>query len=174
MSNCDIHGWILNSMSNLSKLVYLDLSFNNLAGPIPSLSMSRSLTQIYLSCNGLTSEITAIRWEYLKKLKSAQLTEQLTRGQDYIIPVCTSINSEDRNSTTTNFLVNFMDLQISCLFNWTNLNWVATTWKVQYHYPCLHFLQTCSWAPWIRTTLSLILIYPTTTCPLITWVLVLW
>ncbi|KAG2686058.1 hypothetical protein I3760_10G158200 [Carya illinoinensis] len=72
-SSCNFSGSIPTTMANLTQLLYLDMSFNNFTGPIPSFSKAKNLTQINLSHNDLTGQITSTHWEELKNLVDLEL-----------------------------------------------------------------------------------------------------
>ncbi|KAF5472411.1 hypothetical protein F2P56_009140 [Juglans regia] len=60
-------------MATLTQLVYLDMSYNNFTGPIPSFSMAKRLTEIYLTRNDLTGKITSTQWKELRNLEILDL-----------------------------------------------------------------------------------------------------
>ncbi|XP_039173460.1 receptor-like protein 7 [Eucalyptus grandis] len=78
--NCSFDGNIPSSFANLSQLAYLDFSFNNFTGSIPSLSKSKNMTQINLSRNNLTGPINSTQWEYLSSLLILDLRFNLLKG----------------------------------------------------------------------------------------------
>jgi Leucine-rich repeat (LRR) protein len=80
LSGCNFNGSIPKSMASLTKLIYLDMSNNNFVGSIPSFSMSKNLTTIDLSNNGLTGHITSIRWEELLNLEVLDLSYNSLEG----------------------------------------------------------------------------------------------
>nr|POE93943.1 phototropin-1 [Quercus suber] len=84
LSNCNLSGSIPNSMANLVQLVYLGMSFNGFTGLIPSFSMAKNLTEIYLSHNKLTGQITSIHWNDLPNLVNLHLSSNSLGGS---IPV---------------------------------------------------------------------------------------
>ena len=67
-------------MANLTQLVYLDMSVNNFTGPIPSLSITKNLTDIVLSHNVLTGGINSTRWEELLNLVNPNLRNNAFQG----------------------------------------------------------------------------------------------
>ncbi|XP_042947040.1 receptor-like protein 7 isoform X2 [Carya illinoinensis] len=83
-SSCNFSGSIPTTMANLTQLLYLDMSFNNFTGPIPSFSKAKNLTQINLSHNDLTGQITSTHWEELKNLVNLDLRDNSLNGS---IPV---------------------------------------------------------------------------------------
>ncbi|XP_056172677.1 receptor-like protein 7 [Syzygium oleosum] len=78
--NCSFHRNIPTSFINLLQLDYLDFSFNNFTGSIPSLSKSKNLTQINLSHNNLTGQINSTQWESLLSLLVLDLRFNLLEG----------------------------------------------------------------------------------------------
>ncbi|KAM4078955.1 hypothetical protein ACB094_09G079200 [Castanea mollissima] len=66
-------GSIPNSMGNLARLVYLDMSFNNFTGPLPSFSKAKKLTEINLSHNDLSGTIDSLNWKDLLNLVNLDL-----------------------------------------------------------------------------------------------------
>nr|POE93940.1 receptor-like protein 12 [Quercus suber] len=84
LSNCNFSGSIPNSMANLVQLVYLDMSINSFTGPIPSFSMAKNLTEIDLSHNKLTGQITSTHWNDLPNLVNLHLSSNSLGGS---IPV---------------------------------------------------------------------------------------
>ena len=80
LSNCNFSGSIPNSMANLVQLVYLDMSINSFTGPIPSFSMAKNLTQIDLSHNKLTGQITSTHWNDLPNLVNLHLSFNSLEG----------------------------------------------------------------------------------------------
>ncbi|XP_059428611.1 receptor-like protein 47 [Corylus avellana] len=62
ISHCNFSGSLPHSMAKLTQLLYLDVSRNKFIGPIPSFSTAKKLTQIKLSHNDLSGQITSIRW----------------------------------------------------------------------------------------------------------------
>ncbi|KAG6640234.1 hypothetical protein CIPAW_10G158600 [Carya illinoinensis] len=79
-SSCNFSGSIPTTMANLTQLLYLDMSFNNFTGPIPSFSKAKNLTQINLSHNDLTGQITSTHWEELKNLVNLDLRDNSLNG----------------------------------------------------------------------------------------------
>jgi Leucine-rich repeat (LRR) protein len=67
--NCNFSGSIQNSLASLTQLVYLDMSSNMFNGSIPVFSMAKNLTNLNLSSNNLTDQITSTQWEQLLKLE---------------------------------------------------------------------------------------------------------
>ncbi|XP_028086004.1 receptor like protein 22-like [Camellia sinensis] len=58
LSDCNVSGTIPRSLTNLTRLIWLDLSYNNFEGPIPQLFSNFSQLQaIYFSNNQLTDPI---------------------------------------------------------------------------------------------------------------------
>ncbi|KAM7528629.1 hypothetical protein LguiB_032039 [Lonicera macranthoides] len=66
--NCNFSGPIPNSIGNLTQLAYLDFSSNMFTGAMPSLRMSKNLTHIDLSRNNLSGPIPSTHFEDLLKL----------------------------------------------------------------------------------------------------------
>ncbi|KAG2686064.1 hypothetical protein I3760_10G158600 [Carya illinoinensis] len=83
-SSCNFSGSIPTTMANLTRLLYLDMSSNNFTGPIPSFSKAKNLTQINLSHNVLTGQITSTQWQELKNLVNLDLRYNSLNGR---IPV---------------------------------------------------------------------------------------
>ncbi|KAF5471510.1 hypothetical protein F2P56_008298 [Juglans regia] len=79
-SNCNFSGSIPTTMANLTQLLYLDMSSNNFTGPIPSFSKAKNLTQIILSHNDLTGQITSTHWQELKNLVNLDLSYNSLNG----------------------------------------------------------------------------------------------
>ena len=101
-------------MATLPQLAYLDLSFNNIPGSVPSFRMSKSLTGIDLSCNALTGPITSIHWEGLSNLVGLNLKYNSVDGNIpnslFALPLVKMIDlSNDKFSDQLN-----MSLNISC------------------------------------------------------------
>jgi len=67
-------------MANLAQLVYLEMSVNNFIGPIPSFSITKTLTDIILSHNVLTGTINSTRWEELLNLVNLNLGYNALQG----------------------------------------------------------------------------------------------
>uniref|UniRef100_A0A2N9FNL4 Leucine-rich repeat-containing N-terminal plant-type domain-containing protein n=1 Tax=Fagus sylvatica TaxID=28930 RepID=A0A2N9FNL4_FAGSY len=84
LSICNFSGSIPSSMENLTQLVYLDLSSNNFNGSVPPFSMAKNLTQINLSRNSLTGQITSTHWKDLPNLVNLDLRSNSLEGS---IPV---------------------------------------------------------------------------------------
>ncbi|KAE8099164.1 hypothetical protein FH972_017168 [Carpinus fangiana] len=84
LSFCNFDGSVPYSMASLTQLVYLDMSHNSFNGPIPVFNVAKNLTQINLSYNNLTGQITSTRWEELLNLVDLDLRYNLLEG---IIPV---------------------------------------------------------------------------------------
>ena len=84
LSFCNFDGSVPYSTASLTQLVHLDMSHNSFNGPIPVFSMTKNLTQINLSYNNLTGQITSTRWEELLNLVDLDLRYNLLEG---IIPV---------------------------------------------------------------------------------------
>ncbi|PON94315.1 LRR domain containing protein [Trema orientale] len=80
LAYCQFTGRLPNSMEKLTQLAFLDLSVNNFTGPIPSFNMSKNLTELVLSYNGLTGEILSVHWEGLLKLLVLDLRNNLLSG----------------------------------------------------------------------------------------------
>ncbi|KAF3456109.1 hypothetical protein FNV43_RR00757 [Rhamnella rubrinervis] len=78
LPSCLFNGTLPNSMAKLIKLVYLDLSYNNFSGPIPS--FNKNLTHIDLSSNGLTGPIPSTLWEGLLNLADVNLGYNFLNG----------------------------------------------------------------------------------------------
>ena len=77
--------WINSKLyENLTQLVYLDFSSNNFNGSVPPFSMAKNLTQINLSRNSLTGQITSTHWKDLPNLVNLNLRSNSFNGS---IPV---------------------------------------------------------------------------------------
>ncbi|XP_062171107.1 receptor-like protein 6 [Alnus glutinosa] len=84
LSNCNFSGSIPDSLASLTQLVYLDMSSNMFSGSIPVFSMAKNLTNLNLSSNNLTGQITSTQWEELLKLEYLRLYKNSLNGN---IPV---------------------------------------------------------------------------------------
>ncbi|KAG7965134.1 hypothetical protein I3843_09G208900, partial [Carya illinoinensis] len=73
LPSCNFHASIPYLMANLTQLLYLDMSMNYFTRSIPSFSMAKNLTEINLSHNHLTNQITSTRWEVLLSLVNLDL-----------------------------------------------------------------------------------------------------
>ncbi|XP_062172922.1 receptor-like protein 6 [Alnus glutinosa] len=82
--NCNFSGSIPDSLASLTQLVYLDMSSNMFSGSIPVFSMAKNLTDLNLSSNNLTGQITSTQWEQLLKLENLKLYRNSLNGN---IPV---------------------------------------------------------------------------------------
>ncbi|XP_062171104.1 receptor-like protein 6 [Alnus glutinosa] len=84
VSYCNFSGSIPDSMASLTQLVFLDMSSNMFSGSIPAFSMAKNLTNLDLSSNNLTGQITSTQWEQLLKLEYLYLDKNSLNGS---IPV---------------------------------------------------------------------------------------
>ena len=80
LRDCDFSGPIPKAMANLTQLVYLDFSNNKFSGSIPLLSLSKSLTHIDLSHNNLTGPISSFHWDGLVNLVVLDLSNNALNG----------------------------------------------------------------------------------------------
>ena len=80
LRGCDFSGAIPKSMANLTQLVYLDLSNNKFSGGIPHLSLAQGLNQIDLSHNNLTGPISSFHWDGLVNLVVLDLSNNALNG----------------------------------------------------------------------------------------------
>ena len=80
LRDCDFRGAIPNSMADLTQLVYLDFSNNKFSGSISPLSLSKSLTHIDLSRNNLTGPISSFHWDGLVNLVVLDLRNNSLNG----------------------------------------------------------------------------------------------
>ncbi|KAF5182440.1 Receptor-like protein, partial [Thalictrum thalictroides] len=67
-------------MSNLTQLLYLDISSNNFTGPVPHFSSSENLTFIELADNRLTGPISSLQWDRHLKLERVSLRNNSLNG----------------------------------------------------------------------------------------------
>lgn len=72
LRGCKFSGPLPKSMQNLTRLVYLDLSVNQLTGSIPSFQLSKNLVSVNFYQNNLTGEIPS-HWEGLNRLEFLNL-----------------------------------------------------------------------------------------------------
>ncbi|XP_026454084.1 receptor-like protein 7 [Papaver somniferum] len=79
LENCSFNGSIPASISKLSQLQYLDLSMNGFTGLIPSGDWSKSLININLSYNNLTGPVPS-EWNRLHKLVNLNLKNNSLNG----------------------------------------------------------------------------------------------
>ncbi|KAA8528174.1 hypothetical protein F0562_035575 [Nyssa sinensis] len=80
IDDCSFIGSITSSFQNLTELVYLDLSWNNFSGLIPSLASSKKITGLILSNNGFTGTIPSSYGNDLKNLEILNLRNNLLQG----------------------------------------------------------------------------------------------
>ncbi|MED6154585.1 hypothetical protein PIB30_113954, partial [Stylosanthes scabra] len=80
LSNCQFNGTLPNSVSNLTHLVYLDLSFNNFTGPLPSFNRSNALTRFALNHNSFNGTIPSTHFEGLANLVIIDLADNSLDG----------------------------------------------------------------------------------------------
>nr|AAK58682.1 verticillium wilt disease resistance protein [Solanum lycopersicum] len=80
LSNCNFYGSIPSTMANLRNLGYLDFSFNNFTGSIPYFRLSKKLTYLDLSRNGLTGLLSRAHFEGLSELVHINLGNNLLSG----------------------------------------------------------------------------------------------
>ena len=64
----------------LTHLVHLDMLFNNFSGPVPSFIMAKNLTDINISNNNLTGQITFNYWKELRSLVNLDLRYNSLEG----------------------------------------------------------------------------------------------
>jgi Leucine-rich repeat (LRR) protein len=105
LSNCNFRGSIPDLMASLTQLVYLDMSLNMFCGSIPVFSMAKNLTNVDLSSNNLTGQITSTQWEELLHLDILDLSYNSLNGN---IPVLCfpSHHCRHYDFPITNFLGN--------------------------------------------------------------------
>ncbi|XP_027775251.1 receptor-like protein 35 [Solanum pennellii] len=80
LSNCNFYGSISSTMANLTNLVYLDFSWNNFTGSIPYFQLSKKLTYLDLSGNGLTGLLSRAHFEGLSELVYINLGDNSLNG----------------------------------------------------------------------------------------------
>ena len=83
-SNCQLNDTLPISMSELTQLVHLDLSFNRFTGPLPSFKKVKNLRYLSIFHNNLTGVITTTHFEGLENLLSINLGDNYLSGN---IPV---------------------------------------------------------------------------------------
>ncbi|KAK8993186.1 hypothetical protein V6N11_033289 [Hibiscus sabdariffa] len=81
LSRTKFFGSLPSSISNLDQLVYLDLSFNNFAGQVPPLDMSKNLAYLDLSHNKLSGKVESFKWEDLQNLTHTDLSYNSLHGR---------------------------------------------------------------------------------------------
>ena len=74
LSDCRFNGTLPGSLSNLTELSYMDLSFNNFTGPMTSFGMAKNLTHLDLSHNDLSGIISSSHFEGLQNLVNIDLS----------------------------------------------------------------------------------------------------
>ncbi|CAA2966774.1 receptor 12 [Olea europaea subsp. europaea] len=68
LTNCNFTGLLPSTITNLTEVVYLDFSWNKLTGFLPLFNMSKKLTHIDLSRNGLIGSLSSMHFEGLNDL----------------------------------------------------------------------------------------------------------
>nr|GMC91967.1 receptor-like protein 12 [Ipomoea batatas] len=74
-------GVIPTTMAKLTSLAYVDFSYNNFTGPLPSFQMSKKLTYIDFSHNALTGPLSFSHFGGLSELKHVNLGSNLLSGK---------------------------------------------------------------------------------------------
>ncbi|XP_057512801.1 receptor-like protein 7 [Actinidia eriantha] len=80
IARCNFSGMIPTSMANLTQLVYSDMRSNMFDGPIPSFQMSKNLSYIDLSHNNLTGPVPDAHFEGLSNLVNINLAYNSFHG----------------------------------------------------------------------------------------------
>ncbi|XP_031103192.1 receptor-like protein 7 [Ipomoea triloba] len=80
LSDCNFSGSIPSTMAQLTSLTYVDFSSNNFIGSIPNFSLSKNLTSIDFSFNGLTGPLSS-KYFGLSKIVSINLGSNLLSGR---------------------------------------------------------------------------------------------
>ncbi|XP_057487566.1 receptor-like protein 33 [Actinidia eriantha] len=73
IAGCNFSGMIPSSMANLTQLAYVDMRFNKFTGPIPSFQMSKNLSYIDLSHNNLAGPVSPTHFQGLSNLVNIDL-----------------------------------------------------------------------------------------------------
>ncbi|XP_031103126.1 receptor-like protein 7 [Ipomoea triloba] len=81
ITNCKFSGPIPSTMAQLTSLIYVDFSFNNFTGSIPHFQLSKNLTYIDFSRNGLDGPLSSKHFEGLSKIVNIDLTSNLVSGR---------------------------------------------------------------------------------------------
>ncbi|XP_015159001.1 receptor-like protein 12 [Solanum tuberosum] len=80
LSSCNFFGPISSKMENLRDLVYLDFSFNSFTGSIPLFHKAKKLNYINLSHNNLTGPLSSTHFGGLSELEYLHLEENYIGG----------------------------------------------------------------------------------------------
>ncbi|CAI9779203.1 unnamed protein product [Fraxinus pennsylvanica] len=80
LTNCNFSGLLPSTITNLTEVVYLDFSWNNLTGLLPPFNMSKKLTHIDLSRNGLIGSVSSMHFEGLNDLVYVDLGHNSLNG----------------------------------------------------------------------------------------------
>ncbi|XP_028793576.1 receptor-like protein 32 [Neltuma alba] len=80
LSNSKFHGRLPSSISELTSLVHIDLSFNNFTGSLPFFNMSKNLSHLSISNNGLEGEVPSFYFKGLENLVFIDLGRNFLNG----------------------------------------------------------------------------------------------
>nr|GME20678.1 receptor-like protein 12 [Ipomoea batatas] len=107
LSSCNFSGSIPSTMAQLTSLSYVDFSHNKFTGSIPNFPLSKKLTRIDFSFNGLTGPLSSKHFEGFSKVVFISLGSNYLSGK--IPPSLFSLPSLKRLHLSDNSFDGFVD-----------------------------------------------------------------